>query len=176
MFRRKRSSKDYWTVRLVGNPQAQYRGKIGPYEIGLITRTPTNDPADDARYTIRRVLSPKDESTDLDEDQKRVALENTKLAARGKVDNKTGQPRDPRVPTGRPLREQRRPDQALLLLYPLRHPLSDNRTEAKDVLTPIVGYAISFPCSEHPTDTEYVVNEIWKQQEIDDWDYEDLEA
>ena len=41
--------------------------------------------------------------------------------------------------------------------------------------TPVVGFAISFPFSEHPTETEYVVNDIWLQQKIDDPDSEDVE-
>ena len=45
----------------------------------------------------------------------------TRKAAEGKLD-KNGNPRNPKVPTGTPLRRVRRPDQALLLLYPLKNP------------------------------------------------------
>ena len=58
------------------------------------------------------------------------------------------------------------PDQALLLLYPLKNPLQENGGEA----IPVVGFAISFPFSEHSTETEYVVNEIWQQQAFEEPD------
>ena len=34
----------------------------------------------------------------------------------------------------------------------------------------MVGFAISFPFSEHSTETEYVVNEIWQQQAFEEPD------
>jgi hypothetical protein len=37
-------------------------------------------------------------------------------------------------------------------------------------VTPVLGFAISFPFSEHSTETEYVVNEIWQQQAFDELD------
>ena len=111
---------DSWTVRLVSS-RASEPEKIGPYQIGLVKREPLNDPARERRYTIRRVVSPSDESRDLDPDQKDRALAATIKAAEGKLD-KNGQPRIPTVPTGTPLRRVRRPGQALLLLYPLQYP------------------------------------------------------
>ena len=67
----------------------------------------------------------------------------TRKAAEGKLD-KNGQPRNPKVPTGTPLRRERRPDQALLLIYPLKNPLP----AAGQEMPPLVGFAISFPFSE----------------------------
>jgi hypothetical protein len=162
---------DDWTVRLVSSSTGDPR-KIGPYEVGLITRRNTNDdPGLEQRYTIRRVVSPADEVADLDQDQKDRALAATRKAAEGKVD-KEGKPRDPKVPTGTPLRRQRRPGQALLLLYPLKNPLE---TDGHN-LPPVVGFAISFPFSEHSEKTEYVVNEIWQRQALDDPDDEDTDG
>jgi hypothetical protein len=154
-----------WTVRLVSSKSGQ-PAKIGPYEIGLVERAAINDPVTEALYRIRRVASPADESTDLDREQWRRALDATRKAAEGKRD-KNGNPRKPPVlPSGIPLRRQRRPDQALLLLYPLKNPLSDEH----DTKLPVVGFAISFPFSQHATETEYVVNEIWQQQAFDEPD------
>jgi len=76
------------------------------------------------------------------------------------------------VPTGTPLRRQRRPGQALLLLYPLKNPLEADWHH----MPPVVGFAISFPFSEHSEKTEYVVNEIWQQQALDDPDDEDTDG
>jgi hypothetical protein len=159
-----------WTVRLVSSKTGE-RTEIGSYEIGLIKREPLNDPAQEQRYTIRRVVSPSDESTDLDRDQWDRAMTATRKAAEGKLD-KNGQPRNPKVPTGTPLRHERRSDQALLLIYPLRNPLAAEGQK----MQPLVGFAISFPFSEHSAKTEYVVNEIWRQQELDGLGDDDEDA
>ena len=52
------------------------------------------------------------------------------------------------------------------MLYPLVNPIGAD-------LAPLVGYAISFPFSKHPTETEYVVNEIWQRQAFDEDAYSD---
>ncbi|HUY48535.1 MAG TPA: Z1 domain-containing protein [Streptosporangiaceae bacterium] len=154
-----------WTVRLVSSKSGQ-PAKVGPYEIGLVERAPTNDPAAEQRYRVRRIVSPADESTDFGDEQWRRALEATRRAAAGKRD-KNGNPRKPPdVPSGTPLRRQRRTGQALLLLYPLKNPLQKEGEAA----APVVGFAISFPFSGHSTETEYVVNDIWQQQAFDEPD------
>jgi hypothetical protein len=123
------------------------------------------------------VLSPKDESSDLDKDQHERALTETKRVAKARGE-RGGKVSDPKVPTGTVLRKQRRPDQPLLLLYPLEHPEATAARKANkpipDGLQPIIGFAISFPFSNHADETEYVVNDIWLQQEFDDFD-EDVE-
>jgi hypothetical protein len=153
-----------WTVCLVGRSDLERSAEIGGHKIAPIKRSPLPDP-DRSRYTIRRVLSPKDESLDLDDDQQRHALYRTKkaAAATGKA-KKDGTPLDPQVATGPPLRGVRRPGQALLLIYPLRHPFSEGGEPA---LPLVVGFAVSFPGSEYARETEYVVNEIWAQEHMD---------
>lgn len=158
-----------WTVRLVGS-KTGIREPIGEYKPGLVTRKPINDDiADGIRYQIKRILSPTDESTDLDDPQKSNALEATRLASAGKRDKNGNLRPVPTVPTGKPLRKQRRPDQALLLIYPLENPMPGKAAEAK----PVVGFAISFPFSQHKTETEYAVNEIWQQQFFDELDFDE---
>jgi hypothetical protein len=153
-----------WTVRLVGNSAADHERTIGNRRVGLIRRAATNDPATEKRYTIRRILSPKDESCDLDPDQKRRALAATrKLAA----DNprKDGRPRPvPDTPTGTPLRRERRTNQPLLLIYPLENPVDPAAGN------PVVGFAISFPFSAKAEQTTYVVNTIWHREQLADFD------
>jgi hypothetical protein len=154
-----------WTVRLVSSSKG-LRRKIGVHDVGLVTRAPSegNRLAAEGRYTIRRVLSPKDESTDLDRPgQQALALAATRRAAEGKLDRKTGQPRKvPEVPTGTPLRGVRGTDQALLLIYPLVNPIGEADA------TPVVGFAISFPVSANAAKTTYVVNTIWRREQLDD--------
>ena len=165
-----------WTVRLVSSSTGESH-KFGAHTIGLVERAPTNDPTSERRYVIRRVLSPKDESSDLDNDQRERAFIETKRVAKARKE-RGGKASVPKVPTGTVLRKQRRPDQPLLLLYPLEHPEATAARKANkpipDDLQPIIGFAISFPFSNHADETEYVVNDIWLQQEFDDFD-EDVE-
>ncbi|MFI0826697.1 Z1 domain-containing protein [Streptomyces roseolus] len=152
-----------WTVRLVGKHPLDNSCVVAGREVGLITRTGvTASDGERRRYTIKRVLSPKDESSDLDESQYNRALAATRRAAEGKLDRK-GNPRNPSVPAGIPLRAQRRADQPLLLLYPL----DTAKVPGTDRLEPLVGFAVSFPFSDHQGQTEYVVNDIWWKQDMD---------
>jgi len=137
---------------------------ISTRKIGLVKRQPHPEKIVDNRYTIRRVLSPSDESRDFTKEQMEAALAGTVKSRAFLAKQKGTNLVVPTVPTGRPLREQRSVDQPLLIIYPLKHP--HDRNEATRI--PVIGFAISFPFSDHPTETEYVVNQIWQQQEIDD--------
>ena len=159
-----------WTVRLVGKNPVDPPVDISGHTVGMVTRQPLNDPESEGRYTIRRVLSPTDESRDLDEQQYATALARTKKAAEGTTNSK-GEPRDPRVPAGPQIRYQRRPDQPLLLIYPIKPPAFGDL----DPGTPLVGFAASFPRSSHQEKTEYVVNDIWIKEDIETYDEEDDE-
>jgi Z1 domain len=161
---------DNWTVRLAGTDKSDYHVNIAGHEIGLITRKTNNEEKlAEGRYTIRRVLSPADESRDLDKEQYARAMAATLKAAAGKF-NRSGQPRSPKVPTGIPLRFERRTNQPLLLIYPLVSPVQEGGYGG-----PVVAFAVSFPFSRYPAQTEYVVNSIWKQEDMDfDDDDEDV--
>ena len=161
-----------WTVRLVSSTSGEPR-KIGPYEVGLIKRKQDQRRSsagaalhDPPRRQPHRRVQPTSMRTSVTR-----AMAATRKAAEGKLD-KNGQPRDPKVPTGPPLRRQRRPDQALLLLYPLKNPLQ------ADGQMPATGRGIrdQLPVlrASRPQ-TEYVVNEIWQQQALEDPDDEDTD-
>ncbi|MCP3758384.1 Z1 domain-containing protein [Streptomyces sp. TBY4] len=151
-----------WTVRLVGRAPADHPVDVSGHTVGMITRKPLNDFTSDGRYTIRRVLSPPDESKDLDEVQYKAALAATKKAAEGKT-NRKGEPQDPQTPAGPQVRNQRRPDQPLLLIYPVKPPAFGDL----DAGTPLIGFAVSFPRSRNQSRTEYVVNDIWIKEDIE---------
>ncbi len=157
-----------WTVRLVGKDKAvpEEMTEIAGHKLGMVTRAAINGDMPDAaaRYTIRRVISPRDESRDLDKTQWDEALLKTIKAAEGTT-NRKGEPRTPTFPTGKPLRYQRRQDQPLLLIYPVLPPVGDDGDR-----TPLVGFAASFPLSANPGKTEYVVNDIWLREDIEDGD------
>jgi Z1 domain len=162
-----------WTVRLVSSTTGQPE-KIGPHEIGLIRREKINeDVIAEQRYRIRRIVSPSDEAKDLivGSDQWNHAMDATKKAAKGKLDKNGKEKKEPAFPAGRTLRFKRRPDQAHLLIYPLKDP----RPYQIPGAPPVVGFAISFPYSSHgvQTATEYVVNKVWQQQVLGEPDFDE---
>ncbi|MFI5485647.1 Z1 domain-containing protein [Micromonospora echinaurantiaca] len=161
-----------WTVRLVSAPGREV--KIGAHKIGLVKRQPPTGgsekrPIEGDRFIIKRVLNPADESRDLAPELQELALAATRVARRAWAERKGKKYKEPNVPTGQSLRKFRPAQEPLLIIYPIEHP----QQSANHDRLPVVGFAISFPFSKHPTETEYVVNEIWKQQEIDYYDDED---
>lgn len=116
----------------------------------------------DARYTIRRVLSPRDETVNLTGDQIDEALRRTRTDP-----NRDTTKEEPSVPSGPNLRRQRRPDQGLLLLYVLDNIRAGNADRADRVTLvpePMVGFVLSFPFAPgEDTGQEYAVNVPWQQ-------------
>ncbi|PWU59460.1 endonuclease [Micromonospora globispora] len=159
-----------WTVRLVGTPTGR-EFKIGGHELRLVTRQrPDGSDGESDRYTIKRVLSPVDESRDLPDELRERARQATSEARRLEAERRGRKFIEPTIPTGQPLRRFRPVQEPLLLIYPIEHPEAGQGPSL-----PLVGFAISFPFSEHPTETEYVVNDIWRQLEIDYFDDGDLD-
>ena len=157
-----------WTVAFIGG------GQGGPFEIadGLSVKMLKRSAAsrDPARpYSIGRLLSPRDESIDLDEKAWSAALDMTRAARR--TDDATA-PDDVTVPNGPSMRRVRgfgapgvapRPDRGLLLLYAL-DPAEADGGMAPD--TPaVVAFGISFPGSNSGAKVEYLVNNVlWEQE------------
>ncbi|OKK02695.1 endonuclease [Streptomyces sp. CB03234] len=153
-----------WTVCLVGKSAATHVDVAG-HSVGPVTRAPLNPEfRAEGRYTIRRVLSPRDEGLDLDEAQLEAAR-----AAAGKAAKQKEKTSVPKHPSGPYLRRQRRPDQALLLIYPIEVPGSEDDSPE----LPLVGFQVSFPYSRNQSKTEYVANSIYLQEDIYALDEED---
>ncbi|MFZ3570477.1 Z1 domain-containing protein [Streptomyces sp. BH097] len=158
-----------WTVRIVSRQGADMPVNLAGHTLGAVTRAASKTARPDStKHTIKRILNPKDESLDLDRpEQYAAALEATKKAAAGRK-NRKGEPLAPTLPTGEPLRWQRRPDQAHLLIYMMEPP------DKANLEIPLIGFAASFPFSQVHTATEYVVNvPWWKDGSEDDLSYED---
>jgi hypothetical protein len=82
---------------------------------------------------------------------------------------------------GRVLRVLRRPDEGLLLIYPVLPPTQvefdggrpPEPTGLDPVGPPVIGVALSFPTSETTLGIEYRVNKVWGAEMAEDADYED---
>lgn len=149
-----------WTVALVSIPDGP-KHSLGELQVGAIKRKPDDDRAlRGGRYVLRRMISPTDESIDFSDEAKEAALEETVRrweANRGR--SRRTEP--PTVPSGMVIREMRPAKRGLMLVYVL-DPAQADLPETP----PIIGYALSFPGSSSAGAIEYVVNNVYYQQEL----------
>lgn len=164
-----------WTVVLMGGGTgAPYTFHGGLAIDGMLKRAADKDATD--RYSIGRLLSPRDEAIDLDEAAWKAALEATVAAWKpDAARQKNGvEPRPPEVPNGPAIRRVRgrgdgsqiaaAPERGLLLLYPL----DPQKTESglfKERQDPVMAFGVSFPASDAGVKVEYKVDHLlWEEE------------
>ncbi|MGW3336149.1 Z1 domain-containing protein [Streptomyces sp. NPDC001009] len=147
-----------WTVRIVSRKDAATTTELADRTLGAVVRSASVTALTTfGRHTIKRVLSPRDEALDLDQQQYESALAKTRELALGEI-KRNGEPRNPMLPSSFQIRMQRRSDQPLLLVYLIEAP------EGSGVNIPLIGFAASFPLSRVDNAKEYVVNVPWWTQ------------
>lgn len=160
-----------WTVALIGKdggPEEKPR-QVGGVSINMLLRQRTTEHAD--RYSIKTLISPRDQAIDLTEAEWNAALELSRKTWRNDTDRNEGKnpPTEPRGPqirhvlgqgdadAGAPPRRER----GLLMLY-LLDPKGAQTDELKEA-DPIVAWAISFPSSSSErrvSNSKYVANSV----------------
>ena len=155
-----------WSVALIGaRDGSEYpvaNGLVG----SMLKRTMSKDV--DGRYSIGRLLSPRDESIDLDEETWDAALALTKKAW-ARDPGRMQRNEEPDVPNGPAIREVRgfgaagipaHPERGLLMLY-----LLDPVKSEMDVGSlPMLAFGISFPGSNSGPKVEYKVDNVYWEQ------------
>ncbi|MBF0628559.1 MAG: Z1 domain-containing protein [Magnetococcales bacterium] len=125
----------------------------------------------DDRYSIGRLMSPRDEAIDLDEDAWNAALQMAKAAWHADPGRRkeSGEPDTPNGPAIRKVRGfgapgvAAHPERGLFFLYGL-DPKEAEAGFSEDT-PPVVAFAISFPGSNSGTKVEYKVNNVlWEQE------------
>jgi hypothetical protein len=146
-----------WSVLLASSGLAtaqDLRSRFDGRDVGSIHRDYHGEIIE-KRYTVRRLVSPNDEASDLDPTQRDRALERTIEDWRNsKRKKKSLEP--PTAPSGKGSRSSRPKDRGLLLLYPL-----DGSTARTAEAVPVVGLAISFPESDTAKAISYRVNNVF---------------
>ena len=160
-----------WTVALIGKdsgPDDRYR-TVGGSSVNMLKRRRTTEHAD--RYSIKTLISPRDQAIDLTEAEWKAALDLSQKTWRNDTDRNEGKepPSDPRGPqirhvlgegvveAGIPARRER----GLLMLY-LLDPEGAGVDELKDA-DPVVAWAISFPSStseRRVSNSRYIANSV----------------
>jgi hypothetical protein len=126
-------------------------------EIGAFIRKEDENESSNEIYFLRKshIISPKDEFIDLSEDEYENARELTR-----ELRLRQGKDGEPAYPNGQIVRNEiRSPQNPLLLIYLLDTDLSLESYPLSAETNPFVGYAISFPKSNHNAFVSYAVNE-----------------
>src|SRR5262245_25775990 len=151
-----------WTVLLASSGDSD-AVPIAGLNIGLIKRAPFPEIQKADRYSIKQLVSPRDELVDLTADQRQAALKQT-------IENWKRNP-DPRKRTDAPTdlgrreaRDMRSKDKGLILLYPL----DPVHAKVAGATRPIIGLAISFPRSDTAREVSYIVDNIYLSRGGDD--------
>jgi hypothetical protein len=145
-----------WTVALVGKEDADgnFTRSLGGHAVAMLERARTADHKD--RYSIKTLISPRDQAIDLTEEEWKAALALTQKTWR--ADKDRNQEKDlPSEPNGPQIRRvlgegvpeagvPSRRDRGLLLLY-LIDPDASKCVEIKGA-DPVLAWAISFPASK----------------------------
>ena len=153
-----------WTVVLVGGGEGAEVRLRHDVKVRMLKRT--RKTLEENRYSIGRLMSPRDEAIDLDDAEWNAAIELTA----GWAERKNAPA--PKVPAGPAIRRVRgfgaagvpgRPHCGLLFLS-LLDPQKAEAGFPSDT-PPIAGFAVSFPASSVDEKVEYKVNNVlWEQE------------
>lgn len=154
-----------WTVSLRAGEGPKL--KVGLREIKTVRRAPVGGRAKAGRHIIQTILSPRDESVDLDDAQFKAALAitNAKRSSKGLGAAE--------IPGGQEIRHIRglgnpaagiegHPERGLLLIYPLS---PDEAGLSIDI--PIIGLVVSFPASKTARPVTYRYNSVLSRLELE---------
>ncbi|QYO76565.1 Z1 domain-containing protein [Devosia salina] len=154
-----------WTVAVIGGASDKTLEFLPG--VALVTRVKDPAAADATDYRIGRLLSPRDESLDLDEEQWSRALTVTRSAWQKDPGRRTSEPEEPNGPAVRYVRGTTLGGdgpRGLLLIYPL-DPAGSQHAKLQQTDVPVIGIGVSFPTSELGTRVPYSVNNVaWEQQ------------
>lgn len=157
-----------WTVVLIAGDgkKAQITDHL---EINMLNRARKGNHPD--RYSIGRLLSPRDEAIDLDECAWLAALTETQHSFKPDPGRLHENQEPPKIPSGPAIRKVRgfgaegvpaHPDRGLLMLYPL----DPEHAQLSDDTPPVIAFGISFPGSDAGRKVKYEVNNVlWEQWE-----------
>lgn len=160
-----------WTTALIGKesaPDDKHR-TVGGCTVSLLLRKRTAEHAD--RYSIKSLISPRDQAIDLTETEWAAALELSRRTWRNDTDRNDGRipPSEPRGPQIRHVLGEgvaeagitHRRERGLLMLY-LLDPAGAGLQDLVDA-DPVVAWAISFPSStsdRRVSNSKYIANSV----------------
>ena len=153
---------DSWTVAVLNGEGKKLL--LGGEEVESLKRAPNERTPglQQGRFTIRRLLAPRDEAIDLDDVEYEEALRLTVQEWQSDPGRSRRQttPDIPSGPSLRSVRGKRVPGGGLLLIYPLDPTVGDIAFEGA-----VIGVGVSFPAQKNSRKVSYTVNNVY-------WDLE----
>lgn len=147
-----------WSVGLIGGGDEQHTFETG-HSVKMLKRAEHGQHTD--RYSIRRLMSPRDEAVDLDEADWVRALEKTQEAFRADA-GRNSDGSEPNSPNGPAIRLVRPKERGVLLLYTVK---ADEKAKLPAEALPLIGFGVSFPSSSAGVRVKYRVNNVYWEQE-----------
>lgn len=158
-----------WTVALLGGGEGGKQKITDRVEVNMLKRAAKTNQED--RYSIGRLLSPRDESIDLTVQEWKASLELTRKTWNSDPARLQSEA-DPVQPSGPSIRKVRggsienvpgSRERGLLLLYVLDPDLA--KAGFQKGTPPVIAFGISFPGSDSGLRVEYKVNNLlWEQE------------
>ncbi|MBC7632573.1 Z1 domain-containing protein [Aeromicrobium sp.] len=156
---------DWWVLLANSTSKDAAPFTVGGIEVGLTKRqihSDQKDNKDSGRFPIRRLISPPHERIDMRPGnelyQEALDLTTTMWENSPRRDLAKGAPEEP---AGVACRRFRPATRGILLLYPLNP--AEAQEEVRDGF-PFVGFALSFPGSEHAKPVDYqVTKDVWQR-------------
>ncbi|MFC3651956.1 Z1 domain-containing protein [Dyella humi] len=165
-----------WTVVMIGGGEGRPHRFGNDIYIDMLKRK--DETSGPEKYSIGRLLSPRDEAIDLDDDAWQAALSLTIRTWEATGGKRSSRPSQPEVPNGPAVRRIRgkgaagvtaAPERGLLLLYAL-DPCEARPSDAlnhgfeNDDL-PVIAFGVSFPSSDNGVKVTYQVDHLrWEQE------------
>jgi hypothetical protein len=150
-----------WTVALIGGGDGKPVFLRDGIAVDMLQRAEHGQHQD--RYSIRRLMSPRDEAIDLGEHAWMQSLAETRRAFHADPGRNGGTQEEPDMPNGPAIRKIRSREQGVLFLYAI-DPAKSAWSDAAS-LPPVIGFAVSFPASNTGVRVRYRVNNIYWEQE-----------
>ncbi|MDX1063882.1 endonuclease [Sinorhizobium medicae] len=151
-----------WTVALIGGGEGETIRFDDGISVEMLRRGAHGRHTD--RYSIRRLMSPRDEAIDLEEEAWMSALAETRRAFHADAGRNRGR-EEPDVPNGPAIRRLRPRERGALFLYGIDPALAGPDAGLYDDSPPVIGFAVSFPASDSGVRVKYSVNNIYWEQE-----------
>lgn len=158
-----------WTIAILGGGEGKSIELLQGIHVSMLRRA--NNGSSESRYSIGRLMSPRDEAIDLDETAWKAALAITRGAWHADP-GRLQESKEPDLPNGPAVRKIRgfgsegvvaHPERGVLLLYALDPTLANADFPADT--PPIIAFGASFPGSNSGLKVQYKVNNVlWEQE------------
>ncbi|MGE0055382.1 MAG: Z1 domain-containing protein [Hyphomicrobium sp.] len=152
----------HWTIALIGGGEGASLYLTEDVSVDMLQRSAHGEHTD--RYSIRRLMSPRDEAIDLDDTSWLLALADTRKAFHADPGRNASKD-EPEAPNGPAIRKVRPKERGVLFLYAIDPALAGDDVRLPEDTPPVIAFAASFPASQSGARVKYRVNNVFWELE-----------